>query len=156
MNWQEVCDDPHLRDLPYKVELNQHGQIVMSPASNQHGKFQTLIAAGLLTRADGGEVITETSIDTGQGTKVADVSWGSAGFYKSCGIVTPLPKAPELCVEIVSPSNSSGEMEEKAGLYFGHGAKEVWLCDEEGTIEFRSPEGLLQKSALFPSFPASL
>ena len=39
MNWQEVCDDPHLQDLPYKVELNRFGQILMSPASNEHGYF---------------------------------------------------------------------------------------------------------------------
>ena len=31
MQWQDICDDKLLQDLPYKVELNQWGQIVMSP-----------------------------------------------------------------------------------------------------------------------------
>lgn len=31
MNWQEVCADPHLLDLPYKIELNERGQILMTP-----------------------------------------------------------------------------------------------------------------------------
>jgi hypothetical protein len=35
MEWIEVLADPVLRDLPYKIELNEYGKIVMSPASNQ-------------------------------------------------------------------------------------------------------------------------
>ncbi|OKH17440.1 hypothetical protein NIES208_09500 [[Limnothrix rosea] IAM M-220] len=31
MEWQDICDDKLLQDLSYKVELNQWGQIVMSP-----------------------------------------------------------------------------------------------------------------------------
>lgn len=34
MKWQEVCEDKALQDLPYKIELNRWGQIVMSPAKN--------------------------------------------------------------------------------------------------------------------------
>ena len=29
MNWQEVCDDPILQNLPYKLELNRYGEVVM-------------------------------------------------------------------------------------------------------------------------------
>jgi hypothetical protein len=36
MNWQEACADPSLTDLPYKIELNQWGQTIMSPADYQH------------------------------------------------------------------------------------------------------------------------
>jgi len=34
MNWQQVCENPTLKDLPFKIELNTFGQIIMSPASN--------------------------------------------------------------------------------------------------------------------------
>ena len=37
MNWQEICNDPLLRELPYKIELNEWGKIVMSPA--RHSAF---------------------------------------------------------------------------------------------------------------------
>ncbi|MEM1296249.1 MAG: Uma2 family endonuclease [Verrucomicrobiota bacterium] len=156
MNWQEVCDDPSLQDLPYKVELNRHGQIVMSPASNEHGRLQTRMAARLLQIMDGGEVITECSINTEDGTKVADVSWGSTEFFTTHGLVTPLPVAPQLCVEIVSPSNSKEELEGKVALYLEAGAEEVWICNNQGSIEFRSGTGELKSSLVAPEFPAEV
>jgi hypothetical protein len=33
-HWQNVLEDKALRDLPYKIEMNAHGQIVMSPVTN--------------------------------------------------------------------------------------------------------------------------
>jgi hypothetical protein len=30
--WQEIVADPALRDIPYKVETNHRGQLVLSPA----------------------------------------------------------------------------------------------------------------------------
>ena len=29
-SWEEICADPHLRDLPYKIEQDRSGRIVMS------------------------------------------------------------------------------------------------------------------------------
>jgi len=153
MNWQEVCDDQHLQDLPYKVELNRFGQVVMSPASNEHGYFQTEIAGELRNMKSSGRVITECSVETSEGTKVADVSWGSAEFIDSHGMATPFPQAPEICVEIVSPSNTKEELELKSGLYFEAGAKEVWFCSSLGTIEFRKGLQTIESSELFPEFP---
>lgn len=153
MNWQEVCDDASLQDLPYKIELNRLGQIVMSPASNEHGRHQTRIAANLLNVMEGGEVITECSIDTGEGTKVADVAWGSSEFFTLHGLVTPLPSSPQICVEIVSPSNSDEEIGNKVALYLDGGAKEVWLCDSFGKLEYRTPDGIIESSLLAPDFP---
>ena len=37
MNWIEVCQNKALQDLPFKIELNEWGQITMTPASNQPG-----------------------------------------------------------------------------------------------------------------------
>lgn len=45
MQWQEVCNDPLLQNLPYKIELNRWGQIVMSPAKIKHGFFQNRIGS---------------------------------------------------------------------------------------------------------------
>ena len=36
MQWQEVVNDPSLQDLPYNIEMNEYGKIIMSPASNKH------------------------------------------------------------------------------------------------------------------------
>ena len=44
MNWQEVCTNPALKDLPFKIELNSYGQVVISPASNWQGSLQSKIS----------------------------------------------------------------------------------------------------------------
>lgn len=35
MNWEEVCADPVLKNLPYKIELNKWGNIVMTPSKKK-------------------------------------------------------------------------------------------------------------------------
>jgi hypothetical protein len=36
MNWSQVCADPRLANLPYKIELDKTGKIIMSPAGKKH------------------------------------------------------------------------------------------------------------------------
>jgi hypothetical protein len=45
MNWQEVCEHPDLQDLPFKIELDEKGKIIMSPVKVYHSVFQGEIAA---------------------------------------------------------------------------------------------------------------
>jgi len=156
MNWSEVIADPSLQDLPYKIELNQYGAIVMTPASNRHGYLQTEIVFQLREQIATGRLQVECSVDTTAGVKVADVAWSSDQFFNTHGDSTPYEQAPELCVEVVSPSNSRCEMEKKIQLYFEQGAQEVWLCSEAGTLEFFSPAGALESSVLFPEFPSAI
>lgn len=82
MNWQEVCDNPDLRNLSFKIELNERGQILMSPAKVYHSAFQGKIAALLYINIGKGEVLTECAIKTDKGTKVADVAWSSSERFK--------------------------------------------------------------------------
>ena len=156
MNWQEVCEDPTLKDLPYKIELNRFGQILMSPASNQHGHYQSVIGAVLRELMPGGKIVTECSIATEDGVRVADVSWLSDDIFAEHGWMTPLPVAPEICVEVFSPSNSQEEIDLKIGLYTGAGAKEVWLCDSLGNLDFRAGKRKMEQSELVPNFPSRL
>lgn len=150
MQWADVLADPSLRDLPYKVELNEYGKIVMTPASNKHGSMQSRISRRLWDALRRGEVITECSVATGKGVKVADVAWCSPDFLCRHGLETPYTEAPEICVEIVSPSNSEQEMAEKRQLYFERGAKEVWIVTELGDTRIFGPDGLLDRSRLAP------
>lgn len=145
MNWAEVLADRSLRDLPYKIELDRHGNIVMSPASNRHGRFQALIV-GLLERQLRGEALIECSVDTPEGVKVADVAWCSPDFLARHGYTTPYPEAPEICIEVRSPSHFSEEMRMKIDLYLGQGAREVWMVFETGEVRFYGPEGERDRS----------
>jgi len=148
MQWSDVINDPSLRDLPYKIELDAQGRIVMSPASNRHGIQQAKLVRLLARMLADGEIATECSIGTHAGVKVADVVWMSPEFLRQHGDTTPYPQAPELCVEILSPSNSPAEIEGKIRLYLGYGAHEVWTVDEGGRVSMFGPEGQRRVSAL--------
>lgn len=157
MKWSEVIEDRELQNLPYKIELNEWGNIVMSPASNRHSFLQTVIAMMLTRQKAEGHVFNECSIETAKGVKVADVIWGSGAFFATHKLETPYRVAPELCVEILSPSNSAEEMIEKRELYLARGAREVWVCGETGRVSFFGPGGeQLSSSLLFPGFPQTI
>lgn len=147
MQWSDVLRDQSLQDLPYKVELNEWGQIILSPASNRHGKYQYKIARIIEKHLGTGEIITECSIETDAGVKVADVAWCSGDFLRKHGIETPFTEAPEICVEILSPSNSEQQMKQKLDLYFQRHAKECWLVSEEGDVRFFNHEGEREESS---------
>jgi len=156
MNWQEVCDDKSLQNLLYKIELDQWGRIVMSPTNNHHGQLQMRIGVLLEKHLPAGEAIIKCSIDTLQGTKVANVAWASNAFIQKYGYDTPYPVAPEICVEVRSPSNSSAETAEKIMLYLSKGAHEVWICDQDGNLSFHDHTGSIPQSKLAPQIPSKL
>lgn len=149
MEWLEVIENPLLQNLPFKIELNKFGKLLMSPASNDHGRIQSRLAAGLLGKLSKGEVITECSIQTSDGVKVADVAWLSEDFVSEFGFITPYPKAPEICIEIVSPSNSKIEIQEKVDLYLARGAVEVWVAYSLEDINIFNCTGLVKDSCFY-------
>lgn len=150
MEWTEVINNPLLKDLPFKIELNKFGQLLMSPASNQHGRIQMRIGNNLTNSRPDGEVIAECSVQTSEGVRVADVAWASNEFIKTFSYKTPYPKAPEICVEIVSPSNSKAEIAQKVELYLAKGALEVWVVYDNGGINTFTHTGEINKSTISP------
>lgn len=152
--WEELCEDRTLQDLPYKIETNRLNQIIMSPASNWHGGFQSEIAAELRQRMTGGRIITECAVQTTDGVKVPDAAWVSNERLAPHKRSASMPIAPEICVEIMSYSNSMFEMTGKMQLYFARGAEEVWFCDEDGNMTFyRHDHQGATTSKLCPDFP---
>ncbi|MEI6707880.1 MAG: Uma2 family endonuclease [Methylococcales bacterium] len=147
MLWSEVITNPYLKDLPFKIELNRYGKIEMSPASNKHGRLQVYLSILLERQLKKGVALTECSIQTCEGVKVADVAWCSDDFIKQHGYETPYTHAPEICVEIVSPSNSKEEMANKVCWYLQAGAVEVWVAWEQGEIDYYNASGKLAQSA---------
>ena len=159
LTWDDVIADRSLRDLPYKIELDRHHKIIMSPAAYWHSDYQTEIATQLLKHMTGGRAPVECAIQTSEGVRVADVAWISKERRAPHKRATVLPIAPEICVEILSPSNSREEMLKKMTLYYAKGAQEVWLCDEEGRMEVFTALSAPQPvpaSALCPGFPRQL
>ena len=138
LTWADVMQNPFLQDLPFKIELNKWGRIEMSPASNRRGIAQAELATELRRRR-GGKVLVECSIQTSDGVRVADVAWISNKLLKAFGDATPFPRAPELCVEIMSPNNTWADMHMKTSLYLEAGALEVWVVGLDGKRSVMKP-----------------
>jgi Uma2 family endonuclease len=146
MNWQDVLSDKSLQDLPYKIELNEYGNIEMSPASFIHSLLQGEIAKRLGGQSNG-HVFTELAIQTSMGVRVPDVSWGSEEYVQQHIREVFASSAPEICVEIISPSNTQEEMLGKVRLFIGAGANEVWIVTEEGSVSYYDETGQISVSS---------
>ena len=144
--FRELCDDPRFANLPGKVELDSWGRIIMSPANNQHGLLQARLVV-LLKQALGGAALVEASISTNPDLRVADVAWASDEFMQAHGQETPFMAAPEICIEVASPSNSARELQEKVAAYLALGAKEAWVVyPRTRRIEFFGSAGPLART----------
>jgi Uma2 family endonuclease len=85
--------------------------------------------------------VIEGSVLTTDGVRAPDVAWASAAFMAHHGDVMPFPQAPEICVEVRSPSNTDAEMEHKTRLFLQAGAAEVWIVGEDGDWQVFDAQG---------------
>jgi Uma2 family endonuclease len=156
MNWEQLCEDPALENLPYRVELARHEQLVISPHRSYHSIFQSRIIRLLNQFLPDGEAMPECPIETDNGTVVADVAWASPDKVKRNFDLPSWAESPEIVIEVLSPSNAEKEIRDKRIAVFARGAKEFWVCEQHGTIRFFGPRGRSTKSRLCPKFPASV
>ncbi|MEM9479745.1 MAG: Uma2 family endonuclease [Verrucomicrobiota bacterium] len=157
--WEKVLADPFYHSLEHRIETNAVGQIIMSPPpAYRHGEEQAKICKLLWSLMEGGSVITECPISTPDGVRAADVAWISDQRKQNSTSDVVLTTAPEVCVEVLSPSNTKREMEEKKSLFFAAGADEVWFCSESGELSFflEDKASAIARSSLCPEFPAKI
>ena len=155
-HWDKLCRDPSLNDLPYKVETNKRGQLILTPTSTQRSRHMSAIMRALSEHAPEDSSLPSFAIATPLGVKVLDVVWMSEQRWEEMQQTgDPSTLAPEICVEVMSDSNTWAEMEEKRSLYLEAGAKEVWIVDEEGEIHFFAEKKLCH-SHLAPDAPTHL
>lgn len=159
LTWEQLATTHPIfpDDLHWKVETNARNQIIMSPPPNfGHQEYGTAILTLLLALMKGGKPVYEAGVQTSDGTKIPDVLWVSDLKRAQRNGSPSLPFSPELCIEILSPSNTKREIEEKKALYFEGGAEEVWVCDRHGKMSFCGKDGLFRKSRLCPGFPGQI
>lgn len=149
------------------------GEVVeMAPPGWDHGETAANIASALRTfarRHNLGRVVVETGFrltsqpDTVRGHDVAFVRrervpvGGMRGFFSG---------APDLAVEVVSPSDTASDMEQKVQEYLRNGTQRVWVVyPDSRRIEVYSPDGTsrgyredtaIQDEELLPGFSLEL
>jgi len=107
----------------------------MSPSGITHGVFCTELAIeiggfvkannlGIVCGAETGFIV-ERDPDSVLGADVAFISHERLAKIDNPDKFGPF--APDLAVEVMSPGNTAREMEEKVALYFGAGARAVWV-----------------------------
>lgn len=161
--WAELQADPAMRKVEGRIETDRHGHVLMSPPpAASHGGYQFEIGFLLRRALPHGRVVTECPISTADGVRAADVAWASRECVAELSDGIVFPRAPEICVEVLSPDNTPAEMREKAALYFDAGAKEVWLCSQSGQMTFFAASAITRESVsvrasqLCPDFPAAV
>lgn len=156
--WAEVVADPEMARIQGRVETDRHGRIIMSPPpAPKHGNLQSEIGHLLRSLLPQGRTITECPISTADGVKAADVAWASEECWREMGNRACFVRSPEICVEVLSPSNTEEEINEKTLLFFDAGAQEVWVCGSFGAMSFFRPgPSSMAGSGLCPTFPARI
>lgn len=121
-----------------RFELVRGGLVErISPTGWGHGRTVVRLVARLdehVTRAQLGAVTTETGFvlardpDLVRGPDVAFVAAGRESAASSSGFVE---LAPDLVIEVVSPSDTYTDVLAKVDEYLDHGVREVWVADPQ-------------------------
>ena len=73
---------------------------------------------------------------------VADVAYVSAERFQQADPEDNIRGAPELVIEVLSPSNTAAEIYEKERLCLANGAREFWVVDPDRLqVKVTTPDG---------------
>jgi len=138
-------------------ETNGQGQIILNPPiGRSHAKRADRIAVAIRLLLNGWRVWPKVGIHTADGVRAPDLAIAAPDFTQTTDARGFLVRAPEICVEIMSPPNSWEEMRHKTLLYLAAGAQEVWVCDEGGAVHFFDGTGERSASTLASGMIASI
>lgn len=120
---------------PQRYELLNGRVVVMPPARFPHGAAAHLLGGAVYVAVEsaGGK-----GFDSSQGFELAtgdtvepDISWISPERWASAGAKRGefVRVAPDLVIEVLSPSTSVRDRGEKRGIYEAAGVRDYWLVD---------------------------
>jgi Uma2 family endonuclease len=153
----------------YRYELLDGVLVKMSPPGNSHGRAQTMIGHLILTYAlprNLGQVFGEVGVILRRNpdrVRAPDVCFIARERIPEGGFGAGLFEiVPDLIVEIVSPSDRRGGIDEKVQEWLRSGARLVWLVrteprsvavyDQRGEARVLDEAGMLTAEPVLPGF----
>jgi Uma2 family endonuclease len=165
---EEVLSLPH---DSYSYEVVD-GELVMSPKNNpQHGNMCVRISARILDHADKRKLGQVFDSNTGYWMVNRNLRAPDVSFVSKARLPQRSPKgffegAPDLVVEVLSPTNSRREMDDRLRDFFESGTKLAWIIDPEEQFaevchsptdrKIVGPGGVLEGEDVLPGFKLPL
>jgi Uma2 family endonuclease len=133
-------------DDGFRYELVKGELTKMSPAGNKHGRFAANITGSLVPHVKANKLGAVYAAETGfwlasepDTVRAPDVAFVSQKRLDEVGDVDGFwPGAPDLVVEVISPSDAYTEVEEKVSEWLGAGALMVVLVTPRKRAMYRS------------------
>jgi Uma2 family endonuclease len=127
----------------FRYELRRGELVKVAPPKIEHSRVQWRIrrllesaaaTAGIVDKEIGFRALREHEWRIADVAFVSKARWDAAKDY--------LDGAPEIVVEVLSPSNSATEMIEREKLCLENGCREFWLVDPElRLVKVSTPDG---------------
>ena len=121
----------------HRYELLRGVLVEKMATGDPHGESVTRIAVALELYSDANDYGVVRSGEPGyrlerdpDTVRAPDVAWIAPGRIPP-GTQGYPELAPDLAVEVKSPSNSYAELAAKAGMWLSYGSREVWVADPE-------------------------
>lgn len=143
MTVDEYRHVPEPKDGTY-YELH-HGELVrVTRPKQKHHRIQERLIQLLSPHARDGVVSWEVAFraEPEYEIRAADVAYVSRERYDTIDPEDNLRGAPELVIEVVSPSNTASELHDKELLCLANGCREFWVVDPQRRIvKVSTPDG---------------
>jgi Uma2 family endonuclease len=149
------------RDVRY--ELVEGELVTVSPGMLPHNLIRDRILVRLLTFIEArkqGTVVSEQAFQLSERTvRVPDVAFVRPG--RPLASDRPIQGAPDVAVEVVSPTNTARELDQRVSDYFAAGCQRVWVVYPEdhevyvhglAGVTRRRGHDLLEEAELLPGF----
>jgi Uma2 family endonuclease len=146
-----------------RYELVEGEVITVAPAMLPHNLVRdnfVIVLKPFVRSHDLGTVVAEQPFHLFEGTiRVPDVAFVRAG--REIATDKPIEGAPELAIEVVSPSNTPREIDQRISDYFAAGCRRLWVVYPEDRevyihglagVTRRRAEDLLEDTELLPGF----
>lgn len=112
-------------------ELIEGAIIEMPPPGDKHGAVVAWLGALMVMHVERHD-LGDVTMETGFILKPDTVCSPDIGFVAKARLTTPMtgryyPFAPDLAIEVISPSDAPGPVRRKVALYLRSGTRAVWV-----------------------------